>query len=87
MKTGQAVVCINTFDSYCRSCGIACNPMEKTHKTNLGYFQGDHDKPGCGIKYLGVTSDYDMRPMKEGARQMRPDLKWVEVLDIKTYGV
>lgn len=84
MKTKQAVLCINTWNSYCRNCGKDCKLEEKIHKTNLGW---SPEGEGCGIEYKGVTSDYDGLSMEESTKKLRPDLQWVEIGDTQSFKI
>jgi hypothetical protein len=51
-----AVLVINRSNSLCTYCGRGCFPEEGYHYTLAGY--KDHGKPGCGAKFIAVSTNY-----------------------------
>lgn len=70
MKRRHTLV-INVSDSRCGACDKPADPRSMTHDRVLGY----HPGPGCGERFVFVTSDYfGVDGLHERVKAMRPDL-------------
>ncbi len=65
---------INLSDSKCGNCGKNANLHDKTHDWTYGYQPG----PGCGVRWVFMTSDYAGQDIKNACLRLRPDLVWEE---------
>lgn len=75
----QNALVINNVSSRCGHCGHACDPREKEHTKILGYPDAPMTgKPGCGVRWTRVTSDYAGSQIQQAIQDMRPDLEWFE---------
>jgi hypothetical protein len=79
-EIGKYTIFIDTWSSTCGNCGLGADPEEKKHKTELGY--GANGAPGCGIKWKYVSSNYAGNKPERWCKQMRPDLKYLNLFDV-----
>ena len=71
------VLLIGRFSSSCGNCGRQTLPEEKTHHTISGY---DPSRPGCGVEWTHVSSNYfdPYGRLQERLKEMRPDLIFID---------
>lgn len=79
----MATLFINLTDSKCGACEGGADPYEKAHITRLGWAaanapEGSPEKRGCGAEFTSLSSNYMGLDIEQGAKEMRPDLPWVE---------
>lgn len=77
----MAILQIDRWASKCLNCDRGADPREKFHTTALGYGI-DSDDRGCGAEFTEVTSSYISPVMKEHIEDMRPDLLFVDYLEV-----
>ena len=65
---------INRNDSRCGKCGKGASYDESSHQRVLGWSKEERAKPGCGVRWEYVSSDYF--GMKKIVSEIRPDLIW-----------
>jgi hypothetical protein len=68
----MVVLTINRSGSICGACNRSCDPHEERHETPCGW----DGHAGCGATYTHVTTNYI--GTESAARQMRPDLTWLD---------
>lgn len=68
---------IDRSSSSCGNCGRGCSPLGKTHDVIIEYSATSGEKPGCGIEWRYLRSNYVGGGMAESCKKMRPDLIWV----------
>jgi len=73
-----ATIIVGISTSACNACGGGCDPDEKTHATRLPGYSGERTREGCGIEFTHITTRSSSPQMRDGVRQMRPDLEFLD---------
>lgn len=73
-----ATLIISRSYSQCGGCGQQTLPRTEYHDRVSGYTSG---QPGCGARFVAVTSDQVGSRGRAWCAQMRPDLPWVDYAD------
>lgn len=68
---------VDRSHSTCNACGRGASPYEAAHLSVLSWSDEERAKPGCGIAWTKVASNYVGLNMKDRCAEMRPDLEWV----------
>lgn len=72
---------INPSNSKCGNCNKGATWREATHDTVLGYFPKGYDPgPGCGVRWVYVSTEYTGYAAVEAAKDCRPDLEWIDLI-------
>lgn len=68
---------VSNWYSKCNNCGTQTLPYSETHEEVSGY---GPRRPGCGIKWEYVVSEYGPRS-EQIVRDMRPDLEYIDLYE------
>lgn len=72
---------IGSWSSRCGSCGKDADPHHLTHDVILGY-GSQNGQPGCMVRWDSVTSEYDNPNNIAAVKAMRPDLRYVDYMEV-----
>lgn len=72
-----AVLRIGRSSSHCGECGRGANPHQLTHDTVLSWSREEAAKPGCGVRWTHVESEYIGPEAEAATRRLRPDLAYL----------
>lgn len=76
------ILIINRSNSKCGSCHRPADYGEKCHQAPMGWQQ----ETGCGVEYTHVTTAYAGGGIEERVQQLRPDLEWIDWVDVVEQG-